>query len=141
MDQLINFPRNFARSLPYVIYSSAIFNTLITGNNLGLMFTLCGLIFSDGLNFLLKLLFNFIDPTKVKWMRPSSPPEGCGIFPVFNTTQSKMGGMPSGHSQMMAFTAIFWILYIWRHGKTTSLRSASSTIIILLLVLIVCIRG
>lgn len=130
MDQIINFPKNFTRSLPYVIYASSLLNSLITGHQLGIMFTLSGLI-SDGINILLKLLFNFIDPTKEKWMRPAPPADGCGIFPVFNTNQSKAGGMPSGHAQMVTFAALFWLLYIWRHGLTTSVRTLLSTVIII----------
>lgn len=133
IDQLINFIRNISRSLPYNISLSGLFFSLVTAHPLGLYFTLSQLIFALGINFVLKYLLMLINPQNPQWLRPSPPIDGCGTFPTHNNNFSNFGGMPSGHSQTIMFSAMFWILYIWRKGKTSLIWSFVSTLIILLI--------
>ena len=125
--------KNILRLLPFIISISGLFFSLITGHQLGIYFTLAELIFASGLNMLLKYLFIFIDPYNPQWLRPSPPTDGCGFFPSCTGNRVNLGGMPSGHAQSIMFSAIFWILYIWRKGNSSYTFSLISTLIILLI--------
>lgn len=124
--------RNIARSSPYTIYLSGILVSLITGKPLAAIFTLSALIFGEGLNFILKHLFKAIGPNKTTWQRPSPPSDGCGIYPVCGETQTTWG-MPSGHAQVISFSAIFWILYMWRKGHASTIWTLTGTSLIIII--------
>jgi membrane-associated phospholipid phosphatase len=131
-EQIGTVVRNLARSSPSTIYISGLLVSIVTGKSLGVVFSLCALIFGGGLNFLLKMIFKMIGPEKISWMRPAPPSEGCGIFPVCTRQESITWGMPSGHSQIISFAAIFWILYLWRKAHTSRLWALTGTLIIML---------
>ena len=88
-----------------------------------------GAIGSDVLNYMSK---QFIYPLcSTKWYprkllgicaRPSTPNVSCSIF--HSIVDSHSYGMPSGHAQFAAFTAAYWILYLYnyhRYDKLTGL--------------------
>jgi len=136
-EQITTVPRNIARSSPYTIYLSGLLVSIVTGKPLGAIFSLCAIIFGDGLNFILKFIFKKIGPNKTSWMRPSPPSDGCGIFSTCNAQGSHTWGMPSGHSQIISFAASFWILYLWRKSRTSLAWSIIGTIIISILAILI----
>lgn len=113
-EEIWSIPRNLARSSPYTIYSAGFLTSLVTGRPLGAIFSVSAIVLGDGCNFVLKKIFKSIDPSRKSWMRPSPPSDGCGIYPICSTLNTPTWGMPSGHSQIISFSSIFWSLYLWR---------------------------
>ena len=113
-NTLINMPR--------IIYICSFLSIIITGNIEFSYFFIFTLLFSTGLNKLIKNLFKItqILPKKIG-DRPSGcgGPKikglcrGCSIDPAYkNKIGSTTYGFPSGHSHISALAASFWTLYI-----------------------------
>ena len=136
-EQLKSIPRNLFRASPYIVYSSALLSSVITGNMIGVYFTVLCMVFGDVLNFALKEAFKAYDPYNLQWKRPNPPTDGCGIFGTCNTTDSTWG-MPSGHAQIISFALAFWLLYLWSSSsisKTTKYISSAILIVLALLIM------
>ncbi|XWV26674.1 dolichyldiphosphatase [Tupanvirus soda lake] len=129
-EELVNIPKNIARASPYIIYLSGLSSSVVTGKSIGAVFSLSAIIFGDGLNYVLKKIFKSIGPNNKSWMRPSIPPDGTGIFPSYSPSKTITWGMPSGHSQIVSYSAAFWILYLWKNSHAPTWWSVMGTGII-----------
>ena len=134
---------NTAISSGNTIVICGIIVTLITGNILGIIFS-TSVVTSALINVGLKKTLKYFFPNVLFFKRPEISKRGCGISrkclqrAIQNpTTQPDAQGMPSGHSQTVAFASTFWILYIWRYLRHTKKYNSymlwPSTIILLLL--------
>ena len=107
---------------PVIIYTGALSTYILTGWKLPLVFIVGAMIFSSFTNPLLKKFFESTFGDLECFKRPNPPAEGCGIFPDVDMPGSKTFGMPSGHVQLLTFTATFWSLYLIQStiGSSTS---------------------
>lgn len=131
--------QNICRTMPYTLYQFGILSSLVTQEWTGVYFSAGLFLFGDVLNGgILKPLFKKLGPNVESFKRPSS--NDCGIYAnCSNVTKKQTWGMPSGHSQMMAIFAVFWICYLLQYVLTdqNEVSCYISIAIILLLALIV----
>ena len=112
-------------AMPWTMTQLGIMGWLLTNQKEFLTFLIGNLTF-DELNHYLKIATKFLFPNNTIIKRPSgcgtrnpsptNPCVSCGIFPKYNTV-STSSGMPSGHSQSMAFAATYWTLYLLEKNK------------------------
>ncbi|AYV78027.1 MAG: dolichyldiphosphatase [Edafosvirus sp.] len=140
-EQLVSIPGNLAKSLPYTIYSAGYLSSIVTGNPLGAVFSTSAIIFGDVLNGVLKKSIKSVAPDVEMFKRPSPPAEGCGIYSQCNISADHKPtyGMPSGHSMIICFSAIFWILYIQKYSGMSKGWKLFSTILLLTIAILVMI--
>jgi membrane-associated phospholipid phosphatase len=123
--------RNLARSSPNTILQAGLLSTLVTGDPLGATFTGGAFVLSELLNRLLKFAFVKASPDNDSFKRPSPPPDGCGNYGMAYPKETS--GMPSGHSQLVAFTAVFWLLYVHKYSTMSKNGKIASTVLIICL--------
>ena len=107
---------NIITSSPYTIYLSCILASLISGDYKYVLFGAFVIFFGDMCNAMEKKIFKAILPDYFG-KRPSGcgnslgkKCSGCGIYP--SRKVSKTWGMPSGHTQIITLTAVFWTIYL-----------------------------
>ena len=134
---------------PTIIPVSALFASVISWNKKYLIFILFFII-SGILNGVEKYIIRNISYFKDLGKRPdqcgyksNNICTGCGAFP--STTTGESWGMPSGHSQSMAFATIYWIMYLYYTDKKiktvdTRNRLIVGSILMILLSLFVMIQ-
>jgi membrane-associated phospholipid phosphatase len=103
-----------AQVAPLLVLSSALVGWLGTGSPWAAGFLVTAIVLSEGTNKLEKAGFCALLGDKEPWSRPNPPDTGCGLF---SRCGSKTFGFPSGHAQLMTFTAIFWTMYLHRYDQ------------------------
>ncbi|AYV81870.1 MAG: dolichyldiphosphatase [Harvfovirus sp.] len=120
--------------VPYGIISSGFFVTIVTGYPLGAIFS-SSLLLSGLFNYMLKEIFAYFFHGDDLIMRPKgNKTTNCDELSVIETNDL---GMPSGHAQIMAFSAIFWTLYILKYSEIPYDQKVLFIMIIFFLTLIV----
>jgi membrane-associated phospholipid phosphatase len=141
-DSLTNIPLNIARTMPYTLYQFGILSSLVTQNWIGVYFSGGLFLFGDVLNGLvLKPIFKSLGPHVESFKRPSGVGigDGCGIYSQCSNLKQTWG-MPSGHAQMMAIFATFWIAYLVNNFEMTPGVIVSIIIILLISLLVIWSR-
>jgi dolichyldiphosphatase len=134
---------NVSRTMPYTLYQFGILQSLVTQDWTGIYFTGGLFLFGDVLNGLvLKPLFKKLGPNVKMFQRPSQfgTGDGCGIYP--NCAASNVHGswgMSSGHAQMMAIFAVFWIAYLLKYFADANAAGLWVSIIIILIITLLVI--
>lgn len=119
--------REILQAFPLIIYAGTGVATIITQSKLILYFLIGILIFGSFMNHILKYSFSNLFPDAEWGKRPEDRPNtGCGYFDKCDGGKAQTYGFPSGHSQTMAFFAIFWTLYIL---DTNSNKNSADTIL------------
>lgn len=108
MDTLLTL----ARASPLFIIVIGFYITIITGNPIGVYFSIAAIIV-EVVNKLLKYTTKEIAGENDWFSRPSPPPFGCSVYPKKDDVSY---GMPSGHSMIICFAAAFWIKYIFKYS-------------------------
>lgn len=148
-DNVKNVLVNTAISSGNIMVISGILVYLISGNLLGLIYSIA-LIICSILNLFFKEGLKLLFPNSLFLKRPSISKRGCGIVRQYlsdkelNLLSKNMPqGMPSGHSQMAVFSSVFWIMFLWKHMRYTkdypNYLLWSSTIILSLLGVLIMI--
>jgi len=138
-DTVNTLIENMALTSPYVIYMSGLLVSLVTSDSMPLVFVILAAIFGDGLNQVFARVFQLVDPKNGDWMVLNPPDRGCGVFPSYPPKVTQRGevppewGMPSSYSQLIGFSAFFWIMYIWRHSATEIQWKLLNTLMLLVL--------
>ena len=124
-DNIKNVLVNTAISSGNIMVISGILVYLISGNLLGLIYSIA-LIVGSILNLFIKEGLKLLFPNSLFLKRPSISKRGCGIVrqclsvKELNLLRKNMPqGMPSGHSQMAVFSSFFWILFLWKNMRYT----------------------
>jgi membrane-associated phospholipid phosphatase len=136
-ENFSRLPLDLAQSSPYFIMITTILALLLTNNKWCLYFLISYLILGEGMNHLEKYISKKIVGDKDPWVRPNPPETGCGIFNQCNTG-SKTFGFPSGHAQMVTFSAIFWSLYIQKYTLWSKEEKIVKISILWVLVGLIC---
>lgn len=136
MTELAN---NLARTSPYTLYQFGILYSIVTQDWVG-VYSTAGFILGDLLNGLvLKPLTKAYDPNLNLFKRPNANGlgTGCGIYPTCEKSE-KTWGMPSGHSQIVAMFATFWIAYMLAYlPLTTGLYVAIAALVVIALLIMI----
>lgn len=141
--KLENVALNLAKSSPYTLYQFGILQTLVTQDWVGIYFSAGLFLFGDLLNgAILKPLCKAAFPNVEIFKRPKGNGDGtgCGIYTTCKYNGKPTHGFPSGHSQMLAIFAAFWISYMFQYLDQTAAFYISVVIILLLAVLIMASR-
>jgi membrane-associated phospholipid phosphatase len=142
-DSVNNLLLNVARTAPYALYEFGILQSLVTQDWTGIYFTGGLFLFGDLLNgFILKPTFQYFGSNVQEFKRPSmfGTGDGCEIYPFCNIKDLKHSwGMPSGHSQMMAIFATFWVCYLLKYFQNAEPAGLYISIVIIILIALLVI--
>ena len=133
---------NVARTMPYTLYQFGILNSLVTQDWTGIYFTGGLFLFGDVLNGLvLKPVFKKLGSHVKMFERPSAfgTGDGCGIYSQCSIVNHSWG-MPSGHAQMIAIFAVFWIAYLLQYFEGTAWLYVSIVIIVIISLVVILSR-
>lgn len=117
-----------------IIFFSAFFGYLLFNNRLALYFLIYLVVAGYIGNDVLKLLTHTFSPKNKLFMRPKPIIGNCNIYPSISGVD---WGMPSGHAQIIALTATFWTMYLWKNEKQSNLRKWIATIFLLAIAIFV----
>lgn len=103
---------NILSATPVLIYASSIYSLFfVEDKKIQLLFIIGLFLLNTLLNPILKnISFYFFKDNEI-FQRPNPPKQGCGCFANLEMNGSKSFGFPSGHAQIVAFTAMFYTLY------------------------------
>lgn len=103
---------NILSATPVLIYASSIYSLLFVDDKKTQLLFIIGLfLLNTLLNPILKDISFYFFKDNEMFQRPNPPKEGCGCFANLKMDGSKSFGFPSGHAQIVAFTAMFYTLY------------------------------
>ena len=128
---------NVLQAAPCIVCTSALAGALISEDLLYMYFAAGAIVLGSGVNYAVKGLCKAVAGNVELFKRPNPPQSGCGNFANCTAGGSTTFGFPSGHAQIVAFSAAFWSLYLQKYGKRKS-TSVVSICILWALVLLVC---
>ncbi len=117
-------------AFPNTIPQTALLAGLLSGTWLPVYFAVAAL-GSAALNPILKRQFLQWSPRRADWKRPRNMPKtGCRAYAQCDlpAPKSRPAGMPSGHTQAVAFAAAFWTGWLWRQDVKPAHRLLATTV-------------
>ena len=143
LDYIRNFLKNTTSNLPIAILEFYLFLYIVTLDIQFIVLFVINLILGYFFNYILKIIFHFVDGGNKFTKRPSNcgkcssytisgkkcikkdPPAnecgGCGAF-VECGSKSSSPGFPSTNSQIITMNIIYWSIYIFKgENKSTDL--------------------
>tara|TARA_B100000902_G_scaffold375106_1_gene404745 strand:- start:10477 stop:11106 length:630 start_codon:yes stop_codon:yes gene_type:complete len=137
MNNILNIARAFDKIILLILYFSYFF----TLNSDFLIFTL-GFIFNNRLNYILKYyIFEKIYgknniPLLGKGIRPNGAKNCCNFAPC-NPLKPKSYGMPSGHSQSVAYFSTLGIMLLLDNKKNNNVINILCSLILICLTIFI----
>jgi membrane-associated phospholipid phosphatase len=108
------------RAMPWFLYFAGVMYTVVSGNPIGILFTVGLVVFGNLFNQVLKYATEHVCGQHPLCVRPNPPADGCGSFARAPGTSKVTYGMPSGHAQQLAFTMGFWVCHFLQSNAMRS---------------------
>jgi len=124
LDKLLNkfiyYSAGCARAFPCILLVGSLIFSVIFQHQTALIFGIYFIIIDllcGGLKKTGEMLYSWLDTDYIPFLGQGSRPKGAKYCACFITEDNLEGttssfGMPSGHSMLAIFTAVFWSLYI-----------------------------